>query len=123
MLICLEEFVIQKYFPLGMDDLTSTMSHKHFTRLIVWPKIFGGKILESIWQLSNTMSLQDEVDDGNCAYGLKIGNMFAQVTRWFAPAIFRFISKVQIRRPEFGTAERCQVGGVGPHHQSHNNSR
>jgi len=56
MFIRFQEFVIEEYLPLGMDDFIVTVGHECFARLVVWPKIFSGKVLKSIWKLCNTVS-------------------------------------------------------------------
>src|ERR1700734_1350678 len=56
MFIRFQEFVIEEYLPLGMDDFTATVGHECFARLVVWPKIFSSEVLESIWKLCNTVS-------------------------------------------------------------------
>jgi hypothetical protein len=43
---------------------------------------------------------------------LKVSNVIAQVLRGLAWSVFRFIAKIQVKRPQLGLAKRSEVGGV-----------
>jgi hypothetical protein len=49
MLVGLQKFFVDKYFPLGMEHLATTMIHQIFT--YAPSHMFCGKIFKRIWKL------------------------------------------------------------------------
>jgi hypothetical protein len=54
MLVSLDKIAIEEDFPLFVEHLTMTMSHKYFARPLA-SRLFCGKILERSWQLEKVM--------------------------------------------------------------------
>jgi hypothetical protein len=87
--------------------------------------ILGSEVLKSVWKLQLVIRLRFVKTQGKecITYGLKIGHMVAQVAARLASAIFGFITKAEIARPELCISERCQMSTIRPEHHGNNHSR
>jgi hypothetical protein len=50
MFVCLQEFIVEEYFPLFMEYLSVAMSHKNTVRALAI-HIFNCELLEWLWKL------------------------------------------------------------------------
>ena len=97
MFICIHKLVVQEYFPLRVEDFTSTVRHKMITR-VGSVHILAGKVFKCVRKLK-IRSVKANINPTRATHGLKVGYVIAQVAGRFASAVFGLIPKVQIRWP------------------------
>ena len=93
-LICLEEFIIKNFLPLGMEKLPVAMRIQGVAR---WSAsgMLQNEVFEVVWQLANTSTPADRTSL-KFTHCLEISCMHTKVGGWLASFVLRFVAEVYI---------------------------
>ena len=93
-LICLEEFIVKNFLPLGMEKLPVAMRIQGVAR---WSAsgMLQNEVFEVVWQLANTSTPADRTSL-KFTHCLEISCMHTKVGGWLASFVLRFVAEVYI---------------------------
>ena len=103
-----------------MKKFAVAMSHKCRAWCFTPCCLLTSKMFKTSWKLSRMIRCLTHFCN-KYSHCLKVCDMFTEVTRWFAPPIFRLVPKEHVQRPKFCIAECSELSRIRPKHKCRHN--